>query len=109
MNVRKSVFGKCCFWTMSGIRNIKKVISDWIEIGFLGKVIGEIGDDKAVGFGVLMPGSVCKETILLLHTACGEWNILEGGSGKKWTIMTFANDVLVKIIDALLGGIIISF
>ena len=49
MNVRNSVFSKCCFWTMSGIGNIKKVISDRIEVGFLGKVIGEIGDDKAVG------------------------------------------------------------
>jgi len=56
-----------------------------------------------------MPGSVCEETILLLHTARGEWNILEGRCCQEWTIMTFANKVLVKIIDTLFGGIIISF
>jgi len=49
MNVRNSVFSKCCFGSFSCFMNIKKVISDRIEIGFLGKVIGEIGDDKAVG------------------------------------------------------------
>lgn len=88
MNVRNGFFCKCCVDVGASTWNIKEVISAWMEMWFLGKVIGELGQDKSVGLGILIPGGVGKEAILLLHTGLGQRDILEGRGRQEWTVCT---------------------
>jgi hypothetical protein len=38
-----------------------------MKVLFFGKVIGELGQDKTICSGILVPGSIGEKAILLLH------------------------------------------
>lgn len=68
VNMRDGIFGERCVDVFVGIINIKEVICERVKVCFLGRVVGEFRKDKMICFGILNPGRICKETILLLHT-----------------------------------------
>lgn len=87
MNVWNGVLGECCIDVDTGAWNIKEVICSWMEMRFLAKVIGELGKNESVGLGILGPGGLGEEAILLLHTGLGERDIFEGRGRQKRTIL----------------------